>query len=141
MWSGETDAAQRQLEENGEWGKAVNEADQKSLATTQAYYNRLNAARSDQVELETCQPMARALFGEPLEQAIEKLLHQFWSVKVYVDANHQDKRGADAEFRLKIESTIWEGYPSKEENQVDRLIAEQIEIIERVCLPALRLEA
>ena len=84
--------------------------------------------------------MARAFLGEELEKAIEKLNHQFWTVKVYVDANHTDKTGADAEFRRKIESTIWEGYPKTEENEVDQIIAAQVKIIEDICVPVLRIE-
>ena len=142
MWNHETDAAEEQLKANGEWEKVWGGDDErKRLATAQAYYNRLKATRDDQRALEECQPMARAFFGEELEKAIEKLNHQFWSVKVYVDANHRDKTGADAEFRKKIESTIWEGWPSAEENEVDQIIAKQIKIIEDACVPVLRLES
>lgn len=141
MWSHETDAAEEHLKANGEWEKVWGGDDErKRLATAQAYYNRLNATRDDQRALEECQPMARAFFGEELEKAIEKLNHQFWSVKVYVDANHKDKTGADAEFRKKIESTIWEGWPSKAENEVDQIIAAQVKIIEDICVPVLRME-
>ena len=140
MWSHETDAAEEQLKENGQWDKVFNKQDKKSLATAQAYYNRLNRTKDEQKALEECQSMARALFGEELEQAIEKLIGQFWTVQVYVDANHRDKKGADVEFRRKIESTIWAGYPSTEENEVDQIIAAQEKIIEDSCVPILRLE-
>lgn len=139
MWGHETDAAKEQLKANGEWEKTFPESERKSLATAQAYYNRLNSTRDDQRAMEECQPMARALFSEELEKAIEKLNHQFWTVKVYVDANHRDKTGADPEFRRKIESTIWEGYPSTEENEVDKIITAQVKIIEDICVPVLRM--
>ena len=112
MWGHETDAAEDQLKANGEWEKVFPESERRSLATAQAYNNWLKATRDDQLLLEECQPMARAFFGEELEKAIEKLNHQFWTVKVYVDANHSDKTGADAAFRRTIESIIWEGYPA-----------------------------
>jgi hypothetical protein len=140
MWAHETDAAEKQLKTNGEWEKTFPESERKSLATAQAYYNRLNSTQDYQRALEECQPMARAFFGEELEKAIEKLNHQFWTVKVYVDANHRDKTGADAEFRRKIESAIWEGYPKAEENEVDQIIAAQVKLIEDICVPVLRME-
>lgn len=140
MWGHETDVAEEQLKANGQWEKVYPESERKSLATAQAYYNRLNSTRDDQRELEECQPMARAFFGENLEKAIEKLNHQFWTVKVYVDANHKDKTGSDPDFRRKIESTIWEGYPSAEKNEVDQIIAAQIRLIEEICVPVLRME-
>jgi hypothetical protein len=140
MWSHELDAAEAALKERGEWDKIFDKSEQKSTATAQAYYNRLNATKDDQRALEECQPMARALFGEDLEKAIETLNRQFWTVQVYVDANHRDKQGADKEFRRQIESTIWEGYPSKKENEVDQTIETQVKVIEGVCVPVLRLE-
>lgn len=138
MFGHETDTAEEQLKASGEWNKAISERERKSLATAQAYYNRLNATRDDQLALEECQPMARAFFGEELEKALEKLNHQFWTVKVYVDANHNDKSGADADFRRKIESTIWRGYPNAEENEVDQTIAAQVKLIEDTLVPVLR---
>jgi hypothetical protein len=140
MWGHETDAAEEHLKANGQWDKAFDEREKSSLATAQAYLNRLNRTKDDQKELEECQPMARAFFGEELETAIEQLNRQFWTVEVYVGANHKDKNGADADFRRKIESTIWEGYPSIEENEVDQIIAEQVKLIEDICVPVLRME-
>lgn len=139
MWGHETENAEEQLKENGEWEKVHTASERKSLATAQAYYNRLNAARDDQRALQECQPMARAFFGERLEKALEKLNSQFWSVQVYVDANRSDKTGDDLEFRRKIESTIWEGYPSVAENEIDQIVAAQIKTIEDICVPVLRL--
>ena len=137
----EFDAAETSLKESGTWDKIVGgEEEHRRYATSQAYYNRLASTRDDQSALEECQPMARALFGEELEKAIEKLNHQFWTVQVYVDANHRHKEGSDPVFRRKIESTIWEGYPSPEENEVDQTIAAQVRTIERICVPVLRLE-
>ena len=141
MWAHETDAAEEQLKASGEWEKVWGGDDErKRFATARAYYNRLNSTQDDQRALEECQPMARAFFGEELEKAIEKLNHQFWTVKVYVDANHRDKTGANAEFRKKIESSICTGWPSNEENEVDQIIAEQVKLIEDICVPVLRME-
>lgn len=138
MWGSETASAEEQLKASGEWEKAFSEGERKSLATAQAYYNRINATTDDQRGLQECQPMARAFFGEDLEQALEKLNQQFWTVKVYVDANHSDKTGADADFRRKIESTIWEGYPNAEENEMDQTILAQVKLIEDTLVPVLR---
>lgn len=140
MWGHETAAAEEQLKANGEWEKVFAKHEQESLANAQAYYNRLARVRDDQKALEECQPMARAFFGEELEKAIEKLNHQFWTVQVYVDANHRDKTRADTKLRRTIETSIWEGYPSFEENEVDQIIASQVNLIEEICLPVLRLE-
>lgn len=142
MWSYEMDAGEERLKELGQWDK-INGGDdeRRRFRITQAYYNRLASTRDDRLALEECQPMARALFGEKLEKALETLNHQFHSVRVYVDANHSDKDGADAEFRRKIDSTIWTGYPSAEENEMDQIITAQVKIIEDTCLPVLRLQS
>ena len=140
MWAHETDAAQKQLEESGQLKEYVSEQDKRNIAYLQAYYNRLTVSKPEQDDLESCQPMARALFSEKLEKAIETLNAQFWSVKVHADAYCQDRGGADTAFKRKIESTIWEGFPSKEENEVDQIVNKTVKQIEAVCLPALRLE-
>lgn len=133
--------AEDSLKKNGEWDKITGgDKERQRFTITQAYYNRLGRTRDNQLALEECQPMARALFGEQLEKALEKLNHQFWTVRVFVDANHHDRSGADQDFRRKIDTSIWEGYPSSEENEVDKTIAAQMNAIEDVCVPVLRLE-
>ena len=140
MWANEIDSAEARLKENGAWDSAVGKLEQKKLTTAQAYYSRIGAAKADREALDECLPMARALFGETLEQALEKLNRQFWTVQVFVDANLRDRGNGDQAFRSKIDGAIWEGYPSTEENEVDQEIKEQVHIIESVCVPVLRLE-
>lgn len=140
MWLHELEAAEEKLKDTGGWSQAGGDAQrQKKMIKAQAYYNRLSATRNDQRALEECQPMARALFGEKLENAIEELNHQFWTVQVYVDASHDDQ-GSDREFRRKIDAAIYEGYPSVEENEIDKSINKNIKIIEDTCVPVLSLK-
>ena len=138
MLGSERDQALETLRENADFKKmAAPEAD--LVVTTQAYYNRINAARDVRDELEDCYPMAAALFGSDVERALERLHHMFWRVKVYVDSN---RRGSNSkEHQGKIDAAIYEGYPSAEANEFDVEIAQHVTLIESVCLPALRLEA
>lgn len=141
MWAHEMDAGEERLKELGQWDNIIGGDNERNrFRVTQAYYNRLAATRDDQRVLEECQPMARALFGEELEKALDILNHQFHSVRVYVDANHNDYDNADKEFRSQINRTIRTGCPSVEENEVDQIITAQIKTIEDICVPVLRLE-
>ena len=70
MFGPELSAAQDELKDNGDWQMQL-EPKQKRIVTTQAYFNRLNKTRDEQEALDACLPMARALFGEELEKAIE----------------------------------------------------------------------
>ena len=141
MWENELSAAEEKLKETGDWDKVDGDNERRKLTTTQAYYTRIFAAKDDRQALDECLPMARALFGEKLEQAMDKLNRVFWSVQVMVDVNYRDKQYADNDFRKKIDSAIWEGYPSEDENEVDRTIKEQVKVIEDICVPVLRLES
>jgi hypothetical protein len=141
MWGNELEAAEEKLKADGQWDKAAGEDERKKLVTAQAYYTRIFAAKDDRQSLDECLPMARALFGEKLEQAIDKLNRQFWSVQIMVDANHRDRGNVDQKFRQKIDGAIYEGYPSNDENEIDQIIKEQVTIIEGVCVPVLRLES
>lgn len=132
--------AEDNIKESGQWENA-SESEQQRLSTTQAYYNRLNATKDDRVALEECQPMARALFGEDLEVAIETLNRQYHLVQVYVDANHRDRGDSETTLRDKINAIIYEGHAKEGgKNQMDQTIAEQVKLIESICVPVLRLE-
>jgi len=130
-------AAQDSLRANGEWER-IDEADQHKAGIAQAYYNQLNHSVDARKTLEECQPMAKALFGETLESALELLNRQFHTVRVYVDAQYRG--GGDAKFQEEINHAIWQGWPSEDENKIDKTIRGKMKIIEDTCLPVLRAE-
>lgn len=130
--------AEEKLKADGQW-PALND-EQERLRTAQAYYTRIAMEADTRRALEECQPMARALFGEELEKAIEKLNHQFHTVHVFVNANMRDRGDPDRDFRKKIDAAIFEGYPYDEPNETDQTIAAQVKLIEDACVPVLRLE-
>lgn len=142
MWANELNAAEVKLKETGEWDKAGGDNERKKLTTAQAYYTRIFRAKDDREALDECLPMARALFGEELEQALDKLNRQFWTVQVAVDAILRDRQELNRPFREKMDRVIWEGVPGDdEENEVDKTIKEQVKTIEEICVPVLRLES
>lgn len=138
IWGHELQAAEDKLKAAGDW--PVGRVDQDVLRTKQAYYSRLSETRVDRVELEECQPMARALFGEELEIALETLNRQANKVKTYVDANANNRRGLDPAFRQRIDAAIYEGHSVDAPNEMDETIAAQVRIIEGTLVPVLRLE-
>lgn len=112
----------------------------KRLATAQAIYNRLNDARGDQLTLDECLPMARALFNDDLETAIKKLRDQFWYVQCDVDAYVDDEGSPDAEFTKKIKRGIYDMGTKEEPNEMTLTIDELVASIEQLCAPALRFD-
>lgn len=142
-------ASEQDLKERGQWD-STSEREQTLLSTAQAYFNRLDASKDDRRSLRECQPMARALFGEELEKAIETLDQQYHVVNVSANANYQHRElwepefqgEADLEFRGKIRAALYEGYPypNKGGNKMDKTIAEQVKLIEDICVPVLRWE-
>ena len=140
MWGHELSAAEEKLKESPtEWSK-YDEQKQRRLVTVQAYYNRLNRTKDEQQERDMCLPMARALFGEELEKAIEKLNHQFWIVQVDVDS-YLDDNGQDQDFTKKIRRGMYDVKARQgETNELSDAIAGAVATIEAICLPALRLE-
>jgi len=88
MFKYETELAKDDLKSRDQW--PTSSEDQRKATTQQAYYNRIQATQSDRKALEECQPMARALFGEDLELALETMGHQFYIFGSYVDANARD---------------------------------------------------
>ncbi len=138
LWGYEMRAAENYLKEKD---KLPGDGHGNSKASTaQVYFTRLNAELDNRRLLEECLPMARALFGEKLEAAMEKLNSQFQSVYAAANAQYDFHENTDRAFRAKIEAVLWAGSPRAEENQMDQEIAGLVTVIEGVCLPVLRLE-
>lgn len=137
MFGHELKAAEESLKENKDW---INQVDskQKRIVSAQAYFNRLNATSEDREALDQCLPMARALFGEELEEAIEKLRHQFWIVQIDVES-YIDDDGSDRDFSKKIRRGMYEIKPMDgDTNEVTDAIESSVATIEKHCLPVLR---
>ena len=137
MFGNELSAAEEALKDNKDWLNQA-ESKQKRIVTAQAYFNRLNATRDEREALDQCLPMARALFGEELEEAIEKLRHQFWIVQVDVES-YMDDDGSDRDFTKKIRRGMYEIKPMDgDANEVTDAIEASVATIEKHCLPVLR---
>jgi hypothetical protein len=140
MWGHELTAAEEKLKEDEAWTRQTDGL-KKRLITAQAFYNRLNRTVDERSALDDCLPMARALFSEELEKAVETLRRQFWIVQVDVDSYIDDENGTDAEFTKKIRRGMYDIKPGEgERNEVSEAVAEVVGTIERICEPALRLE-
>ena len=144
MSGGELAAAEEKVNSSEpKWRNSIVEEKQKRLITAQAYYMRANQLLDDRTKLEDCLPMARALFGEDLENAIETLHHQFHIVRTYADAYVDDYNGTDRDFTVKIRRALFAANKrtAGEENEVSDAIDTSIATIEAICLPYLRMEA
>lgn len=122
---------------NWEWHTSDRQA---RLRTAKGYYNRIANTEAERALLDECLPMSRALFGAEVESAIEAILQQFWSVKVYADA-YIDDNGSDVAFSRKISMALY-GLSSTPDSgdEITDAVHAAINTVERVCLPVLRLE-
>lgn len=136
MLAHELHAAEAHLEKQDGWATSSRK---QSLITAQAYYNRLNAVLDERRAVEECLPMARALFGEDVEKALETLNRQFHMVSVAVESNSWE--GNDRDFARMIREDLSSAAGSDRPNKMNVLIEEQVKAIEDACVPVLRLEA
>lgn len=144
MSGGELVAAEEKLNSGQPaWRNGIIEEKQKRLIAAQAYYMRINQLLDDQTKLEDCLPMARALFGEDLESAIETLHRQFHIVRTYAEAYVDDYNGTDRDFTVKIRRALFASNKRTpgEENEVSDAIDASIATIEATCLPYLQMES
>lgn len=140
MWGHELSAAEEKLKEDPQWQMQA-EGRRKRLTTAQAYFKRLNRVKDEQMALDECLPMARALFSENLEEAIKNLRHQFWIVQIDVESYIDDENSTDTDFTKKIRRGMYDIKPMNGEvNEVSDAITQSVAIIETACEPALRLE-
>lgn len=140
MLAYEQSKAEETLKEDAAWEDQP-DARKKRLITTQAYLNRLRHTIDEQAALDDCLPIARALFSEDLEKAVDKLRHQFWVVQVDAES-HADDEGSDPEFTRSIHRGLYETKPRKgERNEISDAVQEAVKAVEGICQPALRMES
>lgn len=134
----ELSAAEAHLEKQDFW--ATTDANRKNrLVSAQGHYNRLNAVRDERRAVEECLPMARALFGEQVENALELLNRQFHMVQIAVDSNSWD--GNDREFARSLREDLSSAAGTDKPNKMNVIIDEQVKLIEDALVPVLQLEA
>ena len=131
----ELKAAEEYLEKQDFW-LTVSPTRKDRLINSQATLERLNRVIEDRRALDECLPMARALFGEKVEAAVEKLNKQFQLVGIAAEENSWE--GNDSSFQQSIREDLFSGSDSRP-NSMDIVIEAQVKLIEVVCVPVLRI--
>jgi hypothetical protein len=130
MSGSELAAAEKKLDtDQPTWRNSTFERKQGRLITAQAYYMRANRLLDEQTKLADCLPMARALFGEELEKAIETLHHQFRIVLIYADEYVDDFNGTDRDFSMEIRRALFASNGRTAGNQNE--VSDAVEIAAR----------
>lgn len=135
----ELQQARRQLKEDDRLPDQ--EPHKERAIRTEAYRLRFLEASEARRSLDECKPMAKALFGEELETAINELDGLFSEVGLQLNLYLQPNITRPPDRQRQIEETIWEGYPSSVENAMDQVIDSKVHRVEAACLPMLRLDA
>ncbi len=120
---------------------AVMGSDQKKRAQlSQIILTRIRSYKDDWDELFACLPLARAFFGQPIEEALEKLWRQQVSISVSAEMYWDDQ--PDPDFKKKLESDFWEGFSERriEADEVGKNIKDAVAVIESAMLPVLASE-
>lgn len=140
MWPSELAEAEDQLKSIEGWEHKPKK-DKERIKHAQVYYNRIISRREERRALEECQPMARALFGEDLEMSIEELNRQYQIVKYSADSYTRQNEFQDPKITCAINAALYEGYTAEDDsNKIDAAIKEQVENIEEICVPILRID-
>lgn len=115
-------------------------AQKKRAVLSQIILTRVRSYKDDWDELFACLPLARAFFGQPIENALEELWKQ--QVAISVSAEMYWDEQPDSAFKRKLEADFWEGFSDRRiaEDDVGKNIKEAVELIERAMLPVLASE-
>lgn len=140
MWGYELSRAEEKLKESKEFAKNT-PGRQKRLITVQAFYNRIENYKAEELALDKCLPMSRAMFNVELEEAIRGLSHQFWFIYVDLDFYIDDELEIDQEMSKKVRRVMYNIHTKDEPNEMTERINSLIATIESQCIPALRLES
>lgn len=137
FWPVEFKSVDEAMAENRKW-QGIDDATRRRMQKYEAYRARLVAAEPVRDGLDECLPMARALFGENLELAIESLSNQFGRVTAAANSFLSD---SDSDFMLSreirlamFEVLLQPGETDEVKNAIEKAVA----TIEAECLPVLR---
>jgi hypothetical protein len=136
----EISAASDSFQDSADDLKSLSEPEKKRLRLYNAYANRFNGTLEQRKAIESCLPMARALFGEDLERALEDLNRQFHFFFVAIDEGYDDS-GRDPDFTKIIRSTLSSSKSTGSPNEMNETISKLVEEVEMKLLPVLRLDA
>lgn len=133
----EISAAQEYLERQDFWSGLSSDR-RGRLKIQQPYFDRLNDVRNERIAVDDCLAMARALFGNDVETALQTLNHQFQLVNIAIDM--YDDAVNDRLFQQYIRARISSAGESNGVNEMNDVIIAQIKIIEDHLFPILRLD-
>ena len=136
MYRHEKTTAEELLEKQHGW---TTSSKKQNLITVQAYYNRLDAVHEERQAVEECLPMARALFGEQVEKALDTLYQQFQLLSNAAEMSEIDEHYK--ELARKVREDLSTASGNARPNKMNVLIEEQVNLIENQLSPILRLEA
>ncbi|MXP27916.1 hypothetical protein GRI58_03650 [Porphyrobacter algicida] len=131
----EFERARRELEADDGW-QLIAEDKKERFATCQAIIRRIRSTEEAWDEVTEVLPLAKALFDDDLEKALQSLLHCRWKIRVSLDLYSQDVE-ADPDFAVKLRKEIW-GRIGEGEDDISVAARSAIETIEGKCLPVLR---
>jgi hypothetical protein len=135
----ELSAAQKKLEESYDNYHLESQGKQQRLKTAQVILDRIARYNEVWTELYECLPIARALFGIPLEEAIREILKQrnklSVSAQVYPDADPQ----SDKNFYDRIQADVWDGWADAlgRKDEIGTAVLAAVESADAIVLPTL----
>jgi hypothetical protein len=141
MWIGPLNEAEQKLRSKGVDLDSEVEARRRRIIHSQAVFDRINSFQTEWDELAAITPVAKALFGDEVENALSELGRQR-NVVAAAAESYVDDDGSDAEFSKKIRSDLWEalGEVGKDTDEISKTITAAIGKLEGELLPSIRAE-
>lgn len=135
MSSGEENhAAETKLGES-EWFRGLRDEQKRKAKISQVTLTRLLREKDEWDKIIQAMPIARALFGEPIEACLQTFWQQVVSVNVSADM-YADDRGHDQAFTESLERSIWGA--GGEEDKISAAVRAAVAELEGVLLPIIR---
>ncbi|MGE0740148.1 MAG: hypothetical protein AB7O98_02305 [Hyphomonadaceae bacterium] len=132
-------AAEKKLEETYENYNLEANGKKQKLKTAQVILDRMSSYTDTWKELYECLPIARAMFGAPLEEAIRDILKHRHLLSVSAQMYPDTDPHSDKDFYQSIKADIWEGTARsyRKPDNITTGVASAVERAESIILPAL----
>lgn len=140
-FGGETEEAIEQLRE-ADWYMILDDAEKRRAQTGQVILRRLQRQKDDWEEIFVAMPMARALFGQKIEEALQNIFRQARAVQIAASMYRDGHDGGGHDggaLRREFEATFWEGGGAPgDSDKVAEAVEEAIAALEAQLLPVIR---
>jgi len=139
LWAHELSSAEEALKDE-EGFRSANPQRRGKLISSQVYLDRMRTYQTEREQVIEAIPIARALWGLDLADALTELNRQFWLIECFAEESIDHTYSHEEAARTKVIQQALGASPDDPDNEISNNIKAAVAKIEGYCLPTLQTE-